>query len=180
LTLSENLNSCSSGLCSDYLNARHTSVVLVLIHARNHFIHNISLQASIIAMNYASTVDKATHFCSFDYHDIAHSENVIKNPDVYFLKSMSPAISTICVANQFSLPTSKAQTHFESSSEISQDPLHSIPMLLSWIGQKSTINTNHVLYLLVYISLHTSSFQQLRHIAPCPSQNFNFTCRTLL
>jgi hypothetical protein len=135
---------------------------------------NIYLQAYVIAMNYAFVVDKATHFCSFDYHDTAPPKNVIKNLEVYFLQSMSPAISTIYVANQFSLSTFKAQTHFESSSEISQDSLHNIPMLLSWIGQESTINTNRVLYLLVYIPLDTSSFQQLRHMTPCPSQNFQF------
>jgi hypothetical protein len=44
-------------------------------------------------MNIASVVDKATHFCSFDCHDTAPPENVIKNPEVDFLESISPAIS---------------------------------------------------------------------------------------
>ena len=49
--------------------------------------------AFVAAMNLASVVDKTTHFYSFDFHETAPPENVIRYPDVDFLESTSPAIS---------------------------------------------------------------------------------------
>lgn len=41
---------------------------------KNFFIHNISLRVSVIAIHSNFVIDKATHLCSLDYHDIASFE----------------------------------------------------------------------------------------------------------
>lgn len=63
------------------------------ISFKDHFIHNISLQALIVVINSTSIVDNTTHFCSLDYQDIAPQTKVIINLEVDLLVSKSPTIS---------------------------------------------------------------------------------------
>lgn len=70
--------------------------MFILLQAKffkNLFIHDIFLQASLIAIYYASVVDKATHFCNLDCHGTAPPANLNEYPDMDLLESITPAIS---------------------------------------------------------------------------------------
>ena len=58
--------------CNTYLSC------FIPISPRNRYIHNISLQASVAAMYFASVVERDTIFCSLDTQDTATPTNVCK------------------------------------------------------------------------------------------------------
>ena len=71
------------------------------------FTHKTSFQAFVIAIYSTFVVDKATDFFSLGYHETALPAKVIKDHDVDFLESTSPAISTSLKLSNTGLPYQK-------------------------------------------------------------------------
>lgn len=92
-------------------------------------------------MYLAIVVDIASHFCSFDYYNLApfKSKHVARS-GFSFIKVTHHIC--ICVPFKNKLRVTEAQALLWSSSQISEYPLYRFPMIFSWIGKKSSHQTN--------------------------------------
>lgn len=83
------------------------SSYFTLIPFRNLLIWSISIQASVVIINFALVVDNAIYFCNFNCQEIAPPAKVAIKQEVDFLESGSPPMTASAQPFNIDLPFSK-------------------------------------------------------------------------